>query len=918
MFKRLSLIALAASMSMGAAAAGEYYVKNLTFPAGATPEQKLEMASRLIPSQRQLDWQKLEMTAFIHFGVNTFTDREWGDGTENPAIFNPWELDADQWVKALRDGGFKLVILTAKHHDGFCLWPTATTEHCVRNSPWKDGKGDVMAELRAACDKYGLKLGVYLSPWDRNAACYGNSPVYNDMFVAQLTELLTKYGKIDEVWFDGANGEGPNGKKQVYDWDRFAKVIQELQPNAVMAIMGDDVRWVGNEKGMGRETEWSATAITPGIYPNAGESNQALGLFAKAQDLGSRDIVAKADRLYWWPSEVDVSIRPGWFWHLREQPKSLRQLAEIYLNSVGRNSVLLLNIPPDTRGRIADEDVARIAELKKWIDSNFSNNLIDSLGRLYKPGSELNAVVLKEDISKGQHVEKFSIEALVKGKWTTVANGTTIGHKRILTFSPVRPTQIRLKVIDSRGEANIESVEAYNIALPAEVNVSLPGYRAVPNTDWSISACTGPKAAAYSAIDDSETIAWRSPSQKGSKYITVDMKRPVSVAGFTYKPRKADDVAGTVYHYTFETSMDGKNWTLASTPGEFSNIMHNPLPQSVYFPTAAQARYFRFTALDEVDNRDYVTVGEIGVLTSDAGLAPIDDETALWRNPAAKLNLKPGQKHPKAEGWKFYTAHEFNAPDGPAGLPAGWRLQNGAHVARYARVDTSVYSYRGGYLRMESRKLPAAVDNGHGRKVQYSTYALRTPAPQDSDHWCNFTENMRVEVRARRSSTTGINDALWFMDNSRKPWPSGGEIDLLENPKKNINNVAHFTLHTTNHHAKTPGGAVNATARLRDMADWNIYWMEILPDRIRGGINGKQFFEHIRGAGGNTDWPWNDPEGFFMLMTSGLSTNPKAWPGAVDSAQWDASNPPHMDVDWIRVFVNDDYKGAPAPAAKFY
>lgn len=266
------------------------------------------MAAHLTPTPQQLAWQQLELTAFLHFGINTFTNREWGGGKEDPKLFNPTQLDAEQWVKTLKDAGFKMAILTAKHHDGFCLWPTATTSHSVASSPWKDGKGDVVKEMKEACDKYGLKFGVYLSPWDRNASCYGNSPEYNKFFIEQLTELLSNYGEIHEVWFDGACGEGPNGKKQEYDWDQFYKTIQKLQPNAVMAIMGDDVRWVGNEKGYGRETEWSATALVPGIYSRSDSINTVLGLKNKSEDLGSRALLKQATELFWYPSEVDVSI----------------------------------------------------------------------------------------------------------------------------------------------------------------------------------------------------------------------------------------------------------------------------------------------------------------------------------------------------------------------------------------------------------------------------------------------------------------------------------------------------------------------------------------------------------------------------------------------------------------------------------
>ena len=342
--KQFALPFLFACASLAGLHAQEtFYEKHVAFPANATAEEKLDMASRLVPTPQQLEWQQMELTAFLHFGVNTFTGREWGDGTEDPNIFNPTELDCEQWVRTLKESGFKMAIITAKHHDGFCLWPTKTTRHSVVSSSWKSGKGDVVRELRDACKKYGIKFGVYLSPWDRNAACYGDSPAYNQFFIEQLTELLTNYGEVHEVWFDGANGEGPNGKKQIYDWDAILKTIRRLQPKAVTAIMGDDVRWVGNEKGIGRETEWSATALTPGIYPRSGEQNKKLGIYGKAKDLGGRDIVARATELFWYPSEVDVSIRPGWFYHAEQdnQVKSLSHLADIYFKSVGYNLSLI-------------------------------------------------------------------------------------------------------------------------------------------------------------------------------------------------------------------------------------------------------------------------------------------------------------------------------------------------------------------------------------------------------------------------------------------------------------------------------------------------------------------------------------------------------------------------------------------------
>lgn len=611
----LALSGLFASCGKSGEAREETYVKSVEFTADATLEQKLDMASRLVPSPRQLAWQDLEMTAFLHFGVNTFTDREWGDGKESPEIFNPVELDTEQWVKTLKDAGFKMVILTAKHHDGFCLWPTATTDHSVASSPWRDGKGDVMADLRKACDKYDMKLGVYLSPWDRNAECYGDSPRYNDMFVAQLTELLTNYGKIDEVWFDGACGEGPNGKKQEYDWTRFSSVISELQPDAVMAIMGDDVRWVGNEKGVGRETEWSATALAPDIHPESDSVNAELGLFATAPDLGSRDIIAKAKKLYWWPSEVDVSIRPGWFYHDNEQPKSLAEMAQIYLTSVGRNSVLLLNVPPDRRGLIADADVARLTELRAWIDANFSDNLAGEPrggAVAIRPEAVFNTVVLGEDLSRGQHVENFTVEAYSDGEWHPVADGTTIGRKRILSFPGMAADSMRVNVQSSRGVPYFAFIEAYNVTMPGETAAV---ERNFASTDaWKVVSAPGNLQKAAQAIDGNSDTFWISDESDDPKEIVVDMASVLPVAAFVYEPISGEDKAGTVFHYTLEFSKDGKEWTSAPVSGEFSNIMHNPIPQTLMFSQPIDARYFRFTALDEINGEPFITVGNLRVI----------------------------------------------------------------------------------------------------------------------------------------------------------------------------------------------------------------------------------------------------------------------------------------------------------------
>lgn len=584
-YMKLFLTGIAAFSALSAFAS-DYYEKEVVFPQSADSITKIEIASRLVPCDRQMRWQERELTAFLHFGMNTFTNREWGDGKESPEFFNPDALDTDQWVKTLKDAGFKMVILTAKHHDGFCLWPTATTDHSVANSPWRGGKGDVMAELRRSCDKYGMKLGVYLSPWDRNAPCYGDSPRYNDMFVAQLTELLTNYGKIDEVWFDGACGEGPNGKKQEYDWLRFRDTMKRLQPDAVLAITGDDVRWVGNEGGVGRETEWSVTPLVPSIFSYADSVNQSLGIDAISPEIGSRRQVVSADKLYWWPSEVDVSIRPGWFWHENEVPHSLARLADIYLKSVGRNSVLLLNIPPDNHGLIDQKDVRRLMEFRRWIDANFTNNLLN------KPGSEVNCVVLEEDITKGQRVEEFDVIALVDGRRIKAVSGTTIGKKRILTFPPVRTDRLELKVTASRAEPHASLSGAYFITMPSEISAESVEMPAIEVTD-----------------------NWRSSTARtGSSAVTMfDMGVPTVVAGFTYTP---DAKKPMMYKYAVMSSADGIHWTEIPTYGEFSNIVANPIPRTVTFASPVTARFISVVCLVSSDGKPYNPVPEAITLRS--------------------------------------------------------------------------------------------------------------------------------------------------------------------------------------------------------------------------------------------------------------------------------------------------------------
>lgn len=605
--------------NMGCRQKENYFVKHLVFPEGASLEEKVDMASRLVPSPQQLAWQQMELTAFLHFGVNTFTNREWGDGKEDPAVFNPTELDAEQWVRALKDAGFKMAILTAKHHDGFCLWPTATTNHSVASSPWKDGKGDVVRELREACDKYGLKFGVYLSPWDRHADCYGDSPKYNAYFIRQLTELLTNYGEIHEVWFDGACAEGPNGKKQVYDWEAFYKTITDLQPHAVMAIMGDDVRWVGNERGFGRTTEWSATALVPGIYARSESVNGRLGLAPQSQDLGGRELIAKASELFWYPSEVDVSIRPGWFYHADQdtQVKSLEKLVDIYFQSVGYNSVLLLNIPPDTRGLLHTADVQRIRELADYLTKTFSRNLLEDENpawqgkagqeRIYtvSPDVRINTLMLQEDIAKGQRIESFRLEGEKEGKWKLLGEGTTVGYKRLVRFPEQTVSRVKITVTASRNDFNLLNVGAY-YAAPV---VSQAGERQL--SDVKGLKIVGGEQEMFQVVDGDPNTAYRSEALKP---VVVDCGKELGITGFSYAPVPGDDLSGTVYTYNVYLSRDGKQWAKCDVPGEFSNIMHNPLPQFVYWKEQP-ARYLKFEPLSEIGGKRQLSIAEIGILT---------------------------------------------------------------------------------------------------------------------------------------------------------------------------------------------------------------------------------------------------------------------------------------------------------------
>jgi alpha-L-fucosidase len=417
------------------------------------------------PSPQQVSWQQLETTAFLHFTVNTFTDKEWGDGTESPAIFDPIEFDAQKIVQTLKETGFKMAIITAKHHDGFCLWPTQFTEHSVKNSPYKSGKGDIVGELAKACKKFGLRFGVYLSPWDRHEPSYGTA-AYNTHYKNQLRELLTNYGTISEVWFDGAKGE--NAKDMHYDFEGYWAMVRELQPQAIMfSDAGPDVRWVGNESGNAGESNWSSIN-TDGMAPGVADS--------KYLNIGD------PDGKHWIPAETDVSIRPGWFYHQKEDSlvRSPQNLINLYYQSVGRNSLLLLNIPPNRKGLFCNQDVASLKAFRNILNETFKTNLTPKRKNKTLTDNQLNTyIVLKENqsyqinfdkkaifdramfqenITNGQQIQQASLDYWDGTTWRAIKTFTTIGHKRLLRFDAVSTSKVRFTILKTKSIAQLSEI----------------------------------------------------------------------------------------------------------------------------------------------------------------------------------------------------------------------------------------------------------------------------------------------------------------------------------------------------------------------------------------------------------------------------------------------------------------------------
>ncbi|MFQ5790874.1 MAG: alpha-L-fucosidase [Acidobacteriota bacterium] len=417
-------------------------------------EQGMAETEPARPTRQQAEWQDMEFGIFCHFGINTFHDKEWSDGALDPKSFNPADLDAEQWVEAARDAGAKYFILTAKHHDGFCLWPTSTTDYSVKRSPWRDGKGDVVREVANACEKYAVKFGLYLSPWDRHEPCYKDKEAYDEFYKRQLAELLTGYGELVEVWFDGAGSEG-----RQYDWPGIIALVQEHQPNAMIFNMGaPTIRWVGNEQGFAPYPCWNAV--------------RKQDLLKFSQGRGRAD----PDGSVWLPAECDARIRRNWFWHSDDSGtlKSVDELMEMYYRSVGRGCNLLLNVGPDRRGLFPEQDAARLREFGAEIARRFSRSLATTSGggeqlsiSFHQPTLVDHAITM-EDIQHGERVRKYILEALVNGQWKTVAEGTAIGHKKIDRFPPIRAKRLRFRCLASRGEPKIKRFAVFFCGSPAE------------------------------------------------------------------------------------------------------------------------------------------------------------------------------------------------------------------------------------------------------------------------------------------------------------------------------------------------------------------------------------------------------------------------------------------------------------------
>mgnify|MGYP001032654896 FL=1 len=592
-----------------------------------------------VPQEKQVNWQKMETYAFVHFGLNTFNDREWGYGDSDPKTFNPARLDCEQWVQTFVNSGMKGVILTAKHHDGFCLWPTQLTEYCIRNTPYKDGKGDIVRELSDACKKYGIKFAVYLSPWDRHQANYG-TPEYVDYFYKQLHELLTNYGDVFEIWFDGANGgDGWYGgakdartidRKTYYDYPRAYKMIDELQPQAVIfSDGGPGCRWVGNENGFAGATNWS--------FLRGGEVYPGYPKYRELQ-------YGHADGNQWVAAECDVSIRPGWFYHPEEDDKvkTVDQLTDLYYRSVGHNATLLLNFPVDRNGLIHPTDSLNAVSFHQRVQKELADNLLSSakvsasderggqfkvravtdgkydtywatndgvttadLTFTFSQPTKMNRVMIQEYIPLGQRVKSFVVEYKKGDQWLSVKcneETTTVGYKRLLRFEMIETEELRIRFMDARACLCINEVGAY-YAPDATENYT-PATSELKSFPFTILGVDMEEAKKCSDKDDQTTALI------SGKEILIDLGENRTIHSFYYLPDQSEYSKGLISSYELSAGITEEAMQVVAQ-GEFSNIRNNPILQNMYF-SPVEARYFKLKATRMVDERDSLGIAEIG------------------------------------------------------------------------------------------------------------------------------------------------------------------------------------------------------------------------------------------------------------------------------------------------------------------
>lgn len=724
----------------------------------------VEKAARVLPRANQTDWMRLEWTFFLHFGPNAFHDVEWGSGHEEPSLFNPTAFDADQWVSAMAKAGGKMIVLVCKHHDGLCQWQTRYTLHSVASSPWLGGKGSVVKAVADAARKHGLKLGVYLSPADlyqlrtnpdnpggyygdgsgkvfsviptdpanfKTNPALGRTPApgftnytyvvddYNRYFLNQLYELLTEYGPIEEVWFDGANPDP--SVQETYDYNAWYDLIRHLQPRAVIMGKGPDVRWVGNEGGVGRTTEWS-------VIPLRMPPDQCRWPDLQDGDLGTRAKLVPGSYLWWYPAEINVTILANgqWFWAPAKHPRSLSELVDIYYRSIGRNGNLILNLSPDTRGLIPDDQIEALGKMAQVIKDTFATNLAtggevvaSNSNDAHRPSLALDGnldtwweaapghtnatltltlpkpvtfdvISLQEAVDhRGQRIESFAIDAWNGAAWGAAASIpsdelTTVGHRRLIRLkSPVTTSQVRVRITGSRLEPTLAEMGLFKQSIyglaPAisdrgaddlvtitnaggckmvftvdgsHPTTNSPVYTSriklplsgtvqaacvMPNGELGIVASKtfaglSPAGWKVVAVDSQETVAgdygaakaidgdsttfWHTRWNENltlPHFIAVDMGKPRRIGGFTYLPRQDGNPNGTVENFRFETSADGIDWMTNVISGTFANIRNNPSLQQTRFPPVV-ARYFRFTALQEVNRNGWTSAAEISVL----------------------------------------------------------------------------------------------------------------------------------------------------------------------------------------------------------------------------------------------------------------------------------------------------------------